>query len=477
MSKKQSKEELLLQLSTILLEPYIKLHIDKIAEIRLALLDYTTDVEELNISNKIREKIQDEAEEAWNRAGRRGAILIATGVGKTKIAINIIGKLIQSHLLTQTVISVPTEKLRDEGWRDEFIKWNYHTLIDSVSIYKTCYASLNRIKNWTINLTILDEGHNITEENSEYFNNNEINDILVLTATRPTDQRKIDIFRKLGIQPVYELKLDEAVKLGIVAPYDITVIEIPLNETEKYIKVTKKATILKTEKEAYNYYTRMTIVSKNPFSRINRMRFIYDCNSKGYAAKRLLDYKIPKDLRKIIFCGSKAQAISISPYRFFSKPTIKPNEVVKDSQKYAQYKYLMDNYQGSDSLNKFVSGEIDEIACVTALNEGHNLGQIDIALVVQLNSKQLHTIQRIGRILRYYVGHVGKIIILVLKNTIDEEWCEKALRGLDRSKIRRISLEDIRTGKEQLFINNQNNQDGKRAENVSITDLQRLESN
>lgn len=447
---KKSKEELLMSLTVILLEPFIKTHIDEIADIRSKLLDYTTDSEELNISNKIREKIQHEARQAWEKAGRRGAIIIATGVGKSKIAIDILKDIIATEPFHKVVLSVPTEKLRDEGWKNEFNKWGASLQYNYV--YRTCYASLGELNiDRNICLTVLDEGHNITEANSKFFENHNVRDILFLSATRPTDPIKLEILRKLGIHPVYELALDEAVKLGIVAPYDITIVEFELDNEDKYVKLSKKSKVLMTEKEAYNYYTKMTIFSQNSFSRINRMRFIYDCKSKGTVAIRLLQYKILKDLRRIIFCGSKSQAIILSPYRYFSKPTIKPKDAMKDDA-VKKFQYLLENYQGDSSLNRYISGEINEIACVTALNEGHNLGQTDIALVVQLNSKQLHFIQRIGRILRYTTGHVGKIIILMLKNTVDEEWCEKAIKGLDRSKIRRVSLEDIRTGKEQLIV-------------------------
>src|SRR6187455_1585975 len=96
-TKKQTKESLLLELSSILLEPWLKPHIDTIAKIRTQLLGFTTDEEEEQITRKIKDKIQSEGRKAWEYdsasrglVARRGAIIAATGIGKSKIAIDII---------------------------------------------------------------------------------------------------------------------------------------------------------------------------------------------------------------------------------------------------------------------------------------------------------------------------------------------------------------------------------------------------
>jgi ERCC4-related helicase len=121
-----------------------------------------------------------------------------------------------------------------------------------------------------------------------------------------------------------------------------------------------------------------------------------------------------------------------------------------DVDKLREYRHILDNWQGTTGLNKFLLGEIQRLSCVTALNEGHNLGKIDVAFIVQLNSKQLHFIQRIGRILRWSLEHKGQIIILVARDTIDEEWARKATYGLEETNIRWVKIEDILEGRKSL---------------------------
>ena len=467
-TKKKTKESLLLELSSILLEPWLKPHIDTIAKLRTELLGFTTDEEEEQITRKIKDKIQEEGRKAWEYdsakrglVSRRGAIIAATGIGKSKIAIDTIKDYYKLELTAigyvhkphfgKALIVVPTEKLRDEGWKAEFEKWGaaeiYRNYVETV-----CYMSLDTIKDKQYQFVILDEGHNITENNSVFFKQNSYRDVLMLTATRPTDFRKTVILNNLGVKPVYELNLDEAVKLGIVSAYNITVVTMPIDGTERYIKKYKRSTFLNTETHMMDYHNAAVFSSRNPMARINRMQFIYKLRSKTRAAQALLKL-IPDDYKTLIFCANKAQAVDLCENRYFTKPSITKFEAMEE-EKVAEYRHIMDNWQGTTGLNKFLLDEVNQLSCVNALNEGHNLGLIDIAFIAQLNSKQLHFIQRIGRILRWSPDHKGEIIVVVARDTIDEEWARKASHSLDANNIRWVSIESILDGTESLIKSN-----------------------
>lgn len=458
MSKtKQTKESLLLELSSIMLEPWLKPHIEAIGRIRTDLLGFTTDEEEIDLTNKIRAKIQKEGIEAWKYYGKektqiRGAIIAATGIGKSKMAIDAIMEYMKDpEYMPNILVVVPTERLRDTGWREEFKKWN--ALSAYVNAVETiCYASLDTVKGKNYDLVVLDEGHNITTANSVFFTNNTVKDIMMLTATKPTSFEKVAILQAVRVKPVYEMSLDEAVKLGIVAPYSVTVVTMPVDKTRKYIKKWKRSEVMCTEAEMLNYHNMSVFTAKNPRARLNRMQFIYKLQSKTEASKRLLAM-VGEELKGIIFCANKAQAIELCDYRYFTKPSLAKADA-KDLDKIKEYRELLDNWQGNSSLNKFLLGEINRVSCVNALNEGHNLGMIDVAFIAQLNSKQLHFIQRIGRILRWYGEHKGEIVILVARDTIDEEWARKATRGLETGNIKWLRIEDVLEGRETLLNNN-----------------------
>lgn len=159
MSNKSSKEILLLELMDYFLKPSIKPYINEIAALRTQLLPYTRDEEETFITNKIRDKVQIEAFEAWCRYGRRGAVLMATGAGKSRVGImaakeKAVG--IGSNSPPSVLLAVPTEKLRDTNWKEEFSKAREISTWDS-SVRAECYASLGNIIGESFRLTILDK--------------------------------------------------------------------------------------------------------------------------------------------------------------------------------------------------------------------------------------------------------------------------------------------------------------------------------
>jgi superfamily II DNA or RNA helicase len=446
---KSSKEKLLLELSIILEgKETIKYHTEKIGKIREELYDLTTDEEELTITSRIKNKIQQEALQAWIAAGRKGAVYIATGVGKTKIAIDAMDSYIDG--IPKVLVAVPTERLRDIGWKEEFVKWNSPVYDIMKEIETICYASLDGVEGNSYDLVVLDEAHNITPANASLFSKNKTKDILVLTATEPEDMVKRDLIRNLGVKTVYTLDLDQAVMMGIASPYNITIITMPLDNSEKYVKSGRKdAYFYQTELQKYLYLTKMTQNTNSKRERIQRMQFIHKAKYKSLAAISLLE-TIPEHLKTLIFCSNKRQAIQVCQKRFFSKPSLTPKNKL-NPEKVAEHEYLMSGYSGSVDIAEWVEADRGQMSCVEALNEGVNLGKIDIAFIVQLNSKRLHFIQRVGRILRYYRNHTGEIIIMTYENTVDLEWANKAIRGLNLRKIRYVQYQDILSGKEKLL--------------------------
>ena len=352
-----------------------------------------------------------------------GIIALATGGGKSKIAINYIRlrETIQNTQLS-VIIVVPTEKLRDKNWQEEFVKWGHEDLYNRVELY--CYASINKLRNQLYDIVILDEVQNITPLNSEFFNNNVAGTIIGLSATPPKESEKVDILRRLGLKVVYEMKIDEAVERGIVSPFELTFIEFGLDKVTKYVKAgNKKNPFLTTEVKQYEYLTKKIEESNRDgmrhdsikFMRLNRMRFIYNLRSKVRVAKYVLKNVIPTNERTLIFAGSINTAEELESNSFHSKS----NDI---------------------AFNAFMNGDINRLSSVKSLNEGMNIPNLDNALIVQVNSKERHLIQKIGRIVRYRPCHVAKIYVMYVKGTIDEEWMKKATEEINTSNVKLLKF-------------------------------------
>lgn len=317
-----------------------------------------------------KDKIQKEALNSIILNEGNGIIAAATGAGKTKIAIDYIELLRKSGKKIFLWV-VPTEKLRDEGIKQEFAKWGS----DFSNLRLICYASLNKVKDLDFDLVVMDEVHHITENNFKFFKNNKINKVLGLTATPPSDYIKQQLLDNLDLKTIYKLSLDDAVKKGVVAPYKLKIIEVDLDNTDKYLPAGNKTNrFYTTEKAQYSYISkqiqRMQFTENGipAYLMLSRMKLIYSFKSKISAAKKLLN-TIPKDERYLIFHKSINQIEELCENTYHTK--------VSD-----------------EKYNLFLKGKINSLGVIDKINEGTNIDNLDKAIIVQLNSQPRELIQR-----------------------------------------------------------------------------------
>jgi superfamily II DNA or RNA helicase len=325
-------------------------YIDKVEVLREKITEPLAVVE---FVNKVREKVQNEAIQAVVD-NNGGMVAMATGSGKSRVAVELAKHYCKPSpfKFKEIAVVVPTEKLRDENWKEEFYKWD--AAVEWSAVTGLCYASGSKIVNKNFELAILDEGHNITELSSEFFLNNEVERAVLLTATPPSDPIKKQILSDLGIELVYELTLDQAVRLGFVAPYKITVITVSLDATTKNIPGgSKLKPFMTTEAACYAYWNKRVQAcfgdttaqgkAKMKFAILGRMQFIYKIPSKTQVIKYLLDKVIPKDDRTIVFCGNIEQAEEVCPTYYHSK-------------------------SGNQFYDAFKAEKINRLSCVKAVN-------------------------------------------------------------------------------------------------------------
>lgn len=393
--------------------------------------------------NLIRQAVQDSAYRTWENAGRKGTIVMATGVGKSKLAVRRVEELAEEWFSAQgklprpeILLVTPTEKLRDENWPAEFEKWGVRGYMENL-VKRICYASLKNEKGNYYKLVIADECHRWTSLNAEGFReddsltqfltDNLCDELMGLTATEPDmhrDKVKYDIVDQIA--PVcFRYTLDQAVSDGIIPPYEIRIILVPLEKMLKEISGgTSKCPFKVTEQSKYEYINKQVMKAqiasrKNPNSKWAqsmygiRMRFLCNLPSKTRVAKKLLE-KVLKGKRTLVFCGSIDQSRQLCGDNVY-------NSSAEDKKR--------------DMLTKFKSQEIDYLGVVRAVDEGHNIDEMDQAVIVQLNSNERDLIQRVGRVLRYRPGHKPMIYIIVAQGTKDQDWATKALADFDRSRI------------------------------------------
>lgn len=399
----------------------------------------------LYISNRIKNIIQREIVNSVvvDNKINSSIVIAATGVGKSKAALEIIKEAVENNIIKNVLIVVPTEDLRDNGWREEAEKWGFKNLYEKY-VTTICYASLQGMEGEKWDLVIMDECHNITINNSTFFCNNQITSTVGLTATYPRDITKRTLLSSYIGNVCYRIDTDTAVKLGVVSPYEIIVVKVPLEGVHKTVKAgNKNNPFYTTESKNMAYLDARCYSAPNKRNYLLRMRFIYNLRSKTIAAKWILDNLISENERCLIFCGSKIKANELCENRYYSKPS-KPKTGAKDyARKMQEYQEELSEYQGDASLLAFKDKRINRLSCVSALNEGQNISEIDSAVADQITSNELDLIQRIGRIIRYRNGHRGKIYILCAEGTVDVTWINKATEKL-KENVRWINFSELK---------------------------------
>lgn len=371
--------------------------------------------------NKKKSEIQLKAKQIWESV-RRGTIAMCTGSGKTKLGIDI------SLNYNRILIVVPTEKLRDVRWEDEYKKWG-HLAFYKKHIRRECYASLHKINLTQCDLIILDESHHITEYNFQNFGEFK-GDILSLTATPPRDDVKKKIFKEYF--PVkFTYPLDEGVRDGVVAPYEINAVGFELDKNKNFLVQTKQKKYMTSEYDRYKVLTRSVqeamFNNRDPkFPILNRTRFLYTLPSKLKYARVILN-KYIKDDRHLIFAGGIPHAEALSKHFYHSKTNDK-------------------------DYWRFVKGEINQLATVNKLNEGEDIELLDSALITKITSNELVLIQQIGRIVRIRDDHKATIWILYSLNTQEEKWLAKATSKLDNTKINKFKIDSLEGVKKEFLI-------------------------
>ena len=374
---------------------------------------------------KKKNEIQNKALNTWRDNNYNSILAMCTGSGKSRCGILASKFVVKDNKEANILLIVPTETLRDVNWKDEFEQW------DSIDIYnnnvrRSCYVSINKIENEEFDLVIMDECHRITENSYEFFIKNKVHKIIGLTATPPEDDIKKDIlYKNLNLKISFNYPLEQGVKDGVVAPFDIKVVELNLSTKKDYVVKTKAKTYTTSEEARYKALTR--VINQMMFSGkdvpvymyLNRMRFLYDLPSKTDIAKKIIESKFEDKERYLIFSGSIHQANTLCKYRYHSKT---------------------DNAD----LIKLKEGKINSLSCVKALNEGENIPKLDSALIVQVTSKELDLIQRVGRVVRVREGHRATIWILSVLNTQDEKWVEKALENFNKDSIEYINIKNLK---------------------------------
>jgi|TARA_R100000081_G_scaffold17729_1_gene7281 superfamily II DNA or RNA helicase len=378
---------------------------------------------------KTKDEEQRKALNAWAKNKFVGSIIAGTGFGKSRCGVIAVGKTLDNIEDSRAVVIVPTTQLQEQ-FKQEFIKWDYEHVLERVDIL--CYQSAYKLEDEHYTIVVCDEVHlGLSPEYRKFFENNTFDRLLCMTATPPEDIEYKEILFEMS-PLVYRISLDKCVELGLVSPYEIYCMPVELTATEQADY--KKANNL------FVYYK----YKLGQFDAFDQARYImgpgkHAASNEDKAAaaqfyrairnrKAVVDHADNKiaELQKIVIRNVGEKLLVFGGSNEFTNKLAEATEPFS-----ATYHSGIRKKAKDKALVDFRSGDKPVLCSTKALNQGFDVADATMAVICGLTSKALTMIQRVGRIIRYQEGKVGKIFILYVKDSQEEKWLKSSVKSLN----------------------------------------------
>lgn len=362
----------------------------------------------------------------------------ATGFGKTRVALQIIKWLQSLHPEITIIVVVPTTGLQEQ-WVEELD--NFGCSREHVEVY----VINSVIKNThTCNLLILDECHRYASADfKKVFDMVTYNMILCLTATFERLDGKEKLIAKYA--PVVDkVSIQECLVNKWVSNYKEYVVVIEPDDLDEYDKLTAEF-MTHFEFFDYDFGTAMSMVGKNGWK--NRYNYAKEICQNSAQLKDTFKTVTIHAMGLMRAMQARKKYISSHPEKLRVAEEIiahRPNsKIITFCATVAMAEQIQEGYvyTGKDSkkgnrvtLNEFSKMKSGVLNTVKKANEGINLPDLDVGIMLGVDSSKIKHAQTRGRVVRYQEGKNAEYFTLILKDTVEVEWWRRS-QGKDSCEV------------------------------------------
>lgn len=387
-------------------------------------------------SDKAKEKVQRVAFQKWADSSFRGTLEISTGSGKTFIGLMAIKYLRDTNSSMSIVIVVPKKDLM-QMWINE-IKTHLPYLSSEIGRIgdghneddkkiRVCIVNSIRDRYLYTNLIICDEFHKYGSiENLKFLEKSEFKHILGLSATMERSDNKHHELYKYAPH-IFSYSQKEAIEDKVLCPYDLVNVSVRLDQDE-YREHARLCTSIAELFREFNYDFKavQSTIRKggeegeraaNLMALFGQRRTMLLHNTSKI--NRAIDIVHTEGKKCIVFCEYIKTAEDIA------KGLKVPSAI---------YHSKMKSKGKEEMLEGFRSGKYQVMISVKSLDEGTNIPDCEMAIIVGGSKVHRQTIQRLGRILRTSEGkESAKIYQLYIPDSKDESWLSDRMEVLSEN--------------------------------------------
>jgi superfamily II DNA or RNA helicase len=359
---------------------------------------------------------QTESVKNWKANSRCGVIVLPTGAGKTHVAtmaIEICGR--------QTLVVVPTLDLMNQWFDHLTTAFNaevgligggfYEIGAITVTTYASAFRHQERIGN-QFGLIIFDECHHLPGEGYKYAAEFALAPFrLGLSATPERGDEGEDDLKRLIGETVYRLEAQE-IAGEYLADYTLEKIEVDLTDEEKIA--------YEREREIYFNFKR----KRGLFGKDGWNQFLYQSATSEEGRRAMKAYQLSKK----IALGTTAKLQVLRDLLIRHK---KDKVLIFTHENEAVYKisndYLIPAITHETNIKErkfwleaFNNGKVLALATSKVLNEGVNIPDASVAIILSGSGSSREHIQRLGRILRKKGDKQAVLYEVITRNTTEE---------------------------------------------------------
>jgi len=404
----------------------------------------------------VRKARQDRIIRKWLEAGMVGTAECATGFGKTIMAMLGIKHVRSIYPELSVMVVVPTLYLQEQ-WLERLADFD----LDNVEVWV-----INSAVKQThfVDLLVLDEIHQYTAEVfGQIFDRVSYGYVFGLTATlRENDSRTELIHQRCPV--IDQVTMKEALDNGWIAPFQVYNLGLTLegDEAETYEKLAKdfnryfaafghnfdlamKCVTNPTALRAYAAQLQWDEkrLQASAYQWMSNMRqrkdFLYNLPSKHDAAIDVINL-FPE--RMVITFSQTIESAERLAKALGSRAEVYHSQM---KGKKVNGKKITATAVKQAAIDRFASkhhlNTCSVLCTAKAMDQGADIPDVDMVVVVSASATPLQAIQRYGRSLRAVEGKRTVIVEVYAKGTQDEKWLRSRQKKLPRGTVRWI--EDI----------------------------------
>ncbi len=364
----------------------------------------------------------------WLDARRRGVLVLPTGSGKTRIAVAAI-----LHLRCRALVLVPTRILMEQ-WHDELGRQGISSVgrwgdgrkepgAVTVATMDAAWRSMETLGD-AFDLLVVDEVHRVVGEGrSEALEMSCATHRLGLTATMPDAEATARLDKLVG--PVVFVSTIEELAGTYLSPFDLSVLAVELTREERALYDAHRGVFQAWADDEKFFDPDLTIqdlvrrARKTPEGKLaleglrrSKAVLTFPTHKRALLARLLDEHRGRKVL---VFTPDNKTA-----YRIARDHLVTPMTCDVPKKERARV------------LDRFRDGTIRALVSSQVLNEGVDVPDADVAIVVGGRAGEREHVQRVGRVLRPVPGKRASIIELVVARSSETRAGERRRAAFQR---------------------------------------------